>query len=407
MAIITIFAGSYCNSEEIGERVAAALKYRMLQDDNLFQKTSDQFHMPVNTIRRALHGPPSFFNNITHEKEKAVVFLKSELIELVKDDCVVYTGFAGHLLPAKISHVLRILVIANKEFRSKKIIQELGESEKDALGIMRKNDNDMLRWTHYLLDKSPWDESLYDIVIPMHKYTVDAAVEMITENAKNEAVQTTGKSQAAVADFLLECQISQLLIEKDPQIEVECNNGAVTILINKEVMRLEHFKKQLSELAQTVPGVASVKARIGSKYNLPKILPGIDVDAPSKILLVDDEVEFVHTLSERLKSRNLDASFVYNGEEALEFVNEEEPDVMILDLKMPGIDGIEVLRKVKESHPKIEVIVLTGHGSEKEQKVAEELGAFAYLHKPVDIEVLSQYMKNAYAKIREAGKSDE
>jgi DNA-binding NtrC family response regulator len=74
---------------------------------------------------------------------------------------------------------------------------------------------------------------------------------------------------------------------------------------------------------------------------------------------------------------------------------------MVLDLKMPGIDGIEVLRRVKQEHPNVEVIILAGHGSEKEEKLAEELGAFAYLHKPVNVDLLAQVMKEAYKKVYE------
>ena len=81
-------------------------------------------------------------------------------------------------------------------------------------------------------------------------------------------------------------------------------------------------------------------------------------------------------------------------------VRDDEPEVMILDLKMPGIDGIEVLRRVKSEHPNIEVIILTGHGSEKDRDVCMKLGAFAYLHKPVDIEVLSETLKAANEKIK-------
>ena len=83
---------------------------------------------------------------------------------------------------------------------------------------------------------------------------------------------------------------------------------------------------------------------------------------------------------------------------------DDEPEVMVVDLKMPGIDGLEVLRRVKKEHPGIEVIILTGHGSEKEKEQAMELGAFAYLQKPADIDVLAETMKNAYRKTRE-GKS--
>jgi len=74
---------------------------------------------------------------------------------------------------------------------------------------------------------------------------------------------------------------------------------------------------------------------------------------------------------------------------------------MILDLKMPGIDGMEVLRRVKETRPEIEVIILTGHGSEVDRDVCMKLGAFAYLQKPVDIDVLSDTLKRANEKIQE------
>jgi DNA-binding response OmpR family regulator len=95
----------------------------------------------------------------------------------------------------------------------------------------------------------------------------------------------------------------------------------------------------------------------------------------------------------------------YDGESALAMVQEEEPEVMILDLKMPGIDGIEVLRRVKDTRPDIEVIILTGHGSEADRKTCIELGAFAYLHKPVDIEQLSATLRQANQKILERKKA--
>jgi two-component system response regulator CpxR len=80
-------------------------------------------------------------------------------------------------------------------------------------------------------------------------------------------------------------------------------------------------------------------------------------------------------------------------------VENEPPEVMVLDLKMPGIDGIEVLRQVKQIHPEVEVIILTGHGSAREEQLARELGAFAYLRKPVDLDVLTRTMQAAYLKL--------
>jgi len=115
-----------------------------------------------------------------------------------------------------------------------------------------------------------------------------------------------------------------------------------------------------------------------------------------KVMLVDDEEEFVTTLSERILMRNFISSIAFTGEQALQIVNDQVPDVMILDLKMPGIDGMEVLRRVKKAYPEVQVIILTGHGSEKDKKEALSLGAFGYLQKPVQIDELIAHITNAH-----------
>jgi DNA-binding NtrC family response regulator len=115
-----------------------------------------------------------------------------------------------------------------------------------------------------------------------------------------------------------------------------------------------------------------------------------------KILLVDDEEDFIVTLSERLDLRDLGSETALNGEQALGFVGENEPDVMILDLKMPGIDGMEVLRRVRKTFPNIQVIIQTGHGNDLDEAEARRLGVFDYLKKPVDIEILVERIKDAY-----------
>ena len=115
---------------------------------------------------------------------------------------------------------------------------------------------------------------------------------------------------------------------------------------------------------------------------------------------MDDEREFVQTLSERLLIRDMGSAVAYDGESALELIKEDEPEVMILDLRMPGIDGIEVLKRVKQTNPHIEVIILTGHGSEIDKETCMKLGACAYLQKPVDIDELSETIKQANERIR-------
>jgi len=114
-----------------------------------------------------------------------------------------------------------------------------------------------------------------------------------------------------------------------------------------------------------------------------------------KILLVDDEEDFVNTLSERLSMRDLQSQAVFSGEEAMRCVGDAIPDIIVLDLKMPGINGMEVLRRVKQHFPEIQVIILTGHGNDLDETEARQLGAFDYLRKPVDIELLVERIRAA------------
>jgi DNA-binding response OmpR family regulator len=117
-----------------------------------------------------------------------------------------------------------------------------------------------------------------------------------------------------------------------------------------------------------------------------------------KVLLVDDEEEFVETLADRLEMRDMEAGAVFNGEQALDAVKKEEPDVIVLDVKMPGMDGIEVLRRVKKAYPNVEVIILTGHGTDKDEEAARNLGAFDYIKKPAEIEYLVPRIAKAFQR---------
>lgn len=117
-----------------------------------------------------------------------------------------------------------------------------------------------------------------------------------------------------------------------------------------------------------------------------------------KVLLVDDEEAFVNTLAQRLKMRELNVNTVYDGEQALERVKAEEPDVMVLDLKMPGLHGMDVLKEIRKAYPNMQVIILTGHGTDKDEEEARRLGGFDFLRKPADIETLVGKIKEAYAE---------
>jgi DNA-binding response OmpR family regulator len=115
-----------------------------------------------------------------------------------------------------------------------------------------------------------------------------------------------------------------------------------------------------------------------------------------KVLLVDDEKAFVDTLAQRLSMRELIVDKVYDGEQALSYIQKMDPDVIVLDLKMPGLHGIEVLREIKKIKHEIQVIILTGHGTDKDEEEAKKLGGFDFLRKPADIDLLISKIKEAF-----------
>jgi DNA-binding NtrC family response regulator len=127
----------------------------------------------------------------------------------------------------------------------------------------------------------------------------------------------------------------------------------------------------------------------------PASAAGGTAEPPLKVLFVDDEEAFVRTMAERMALRDLGGEVALSGQQALDMLAGDVPDVMVLDLKMPGLDGMEVLRRVKRSHPQVAVIIMTGHGSDADREEATRLGAFEYLQKPVEITRLMDAVRRA------------
>ena len=117
-----------------------------------------------------------------------------------------------------------------------------------------------------------------------------------------------------------------------------------------------------------------------------------------KVLIVDDEVDFLETIVKRLRARDIEASGVESGYLALEALDSSPPDVVILDVRMPGMDGIETLREIKKKKPLTEVIMLTGHASVETGIQGMQLGAFDYLMKPIALDELLEKVRQSYAR---------
>jgi len=402
MAGIMIFSGTHCHSDEVVRGVANALGSRLWDDSDVVQGVAQRFGVPESKLERTLAGGVSVFNNFTHERQYQASYLKLVVSRLLTADDYIFTGFCTQLVPSGISHILKVCLIADFDYRCTGAMRQQAVSKNEARRIIQKDDERRALWTNHVLGKSPWDSDLYDVLIPTNQVDVKSAVELICANAVSDALKPTENSLQALGDFGLAAEVEVALGRAGHDVTVAAKAGKVVLTINKHTIMLSRLEGELRKVVEKVEGVREVETKVGPGFYQPGVYHQLNPELPGRVLLVDDEKEFVQTLSERLRMRDMGSMVVYDGEQALSLLGEEEPEVVVLDLKMPGIDGIEVLRRIKRKHRNVEVIVLTGHGSEKDREVCMELGAFAYLQKPVDIDELSRTMQDAYRKVKAA-----
>lgn len=402
MPVITIFSGSYCNDEQVVREIGSRTGYRLISDKTIVAEASRLSNIPENRIERVFADKTSVFNRLTRERERSLAYLRLALAKNLTEDDLIICGFAGQLIPRAINHVLRVCLIADMNSRIAVAASQHGLAKPEALKAIHRDDEKRAAWVYMLFGANdPWRNSLYDITFPTDKASPDDIAATIEKSVTTSVIKLAGRSRTAVDDFNIAARVEIALVQKGHIVGVDVRSGVVTLTINKHVLMLSRLEEELKGVAGREPGVTSVETKVGPGYYQTDVYRRQDFDAPSKILLVDDEKKYVQTLSKRLMMRELESAVVYDGETALELAREDEPDVMILDLRMPGIDGIEVLRRVKKTHPAIEVIVLTSQGSEADKKTCMELGAFAFLSKSVDIDELSETIDAANEKIRQ------
>ncbi|NLI81835.1 MAG: response regulator [Deltaproteobacteria bacterium] len=405
MAILGLFRGEFCADDAFVDRLSEAIGYSLVRDDDVVTRAGADWGMPETKLRKAFSSRPFLFNPFTHEKERSIAFLRVSLAQAVTDKGCIVDGFTMHLLPFTVDHVLRVCLVAERAYRAKVGMSRLEMPRDEIMARVLRDDADRSAWVeriHGIAD--PWTPSLYDMVLPMDKMSSDAALRAIEENLQKEVLQPSEESLRAMDDFRLAARVAAALARAGHSLELTASSGQVTVNVRKSVLLMGRLEEELREILSTVEGVETVTFRTDPEERAAEPYRRYDPATPSRILLVDDERDFAQSLSERLTIRDMGSIVAYDGESALEVVKADEPEVMVLDLKMPGIDGIEVLRRIKKSRPDIEVIILTGRGTEADREVCMQLGAFAYLEKPVDIELLSTTLRLANEKVQGRGR---
>ena len=285
MSVITVFNALHCNEELIIPQLVAKTGYRLISDGEIVALASKLSGIASDRVSRAFSAKTSLFNPFTHEKERSVAYLRLAVAEILAEGNMVVVGFGCHLVPASISHVLRICLIAEMNYRL-----SLASAEKDSLKAIHKSDEDIAAWTLQLLGKTdPWDPALYDMVIPTDKIGADESVHLIVRNLHADVLAPTAASLAALADFHLQAKAQVALALEGHDVGVRAKDGAVTLTIEKNVLMLSRLEQELQGIVSKIAGVQSVVTEVGQNFHQADIYRKIDFQSPSRVLLVDDE----------------------------------------------------------------------------------------------------------------------
>ena len=333
---------------------------------------------------RALHDAPSILERFTHGKEKYVAYIRSAFLEQVRQDDVVYHGLAGHFFLEGVTHVLKVRVLADLEDRVRCEVRREDCTAEEARRTLLRDDAERAKWSRHLYGIDTAAPGLYDLVVHVGPLTVRDAVGLISRTARLPQFQATPESTRVLDDLALAARVQAAIVGKWPQAQVTARDGEVVVGVKAPVGGEEALVRQVRELVGDQPELDDLKIRV--RPTVFSVRGGELRVGEDPVLVVDDESSFARTLAKRLQLRGLDCVVAFDGGSALDALERGRFRGMLLDLRLPDLDGAEVLRRARARHHDLPVIIMTAHGTEEDRVECLQAGACAFLAKPVDLE---------------------
>jgi cytidylate kinase len=260
MAVITISRGSYSRGKEVAEKVAERLGYQCISRDLLLEVSKD-YNIPEIKLVHAIHDAPGILNRLNHKSEKYIAFIKSALLNRLKDDNIVYHGLAGHFFVKDVPHALKVRVLSDMEDRVRLEMERKGIDENQASRMLEKDDNQRREWSQELYGIDTADPFLYDLVVHIKQVTVDDAVDMICDTVSKEHFKTTPESQRQIENLALSAAIHKALIDVEPDIKVCVDNHTAYIETEAAIGAEESLVEDVRGVAETFDGISDVQIK--------------------------------------------------------------------------------------------------------------------------------------------------
>jgi len=258
MAIITVTRGSYSSGKEIAEKVAQKLRYDCISREVILD-ASKEFNIPEIKLVRVFEDAPSILDRFTRGKKRYIAYTQATLLKHLTKDNIVYHGFSGHYFVEGISHVLKVLIIAKLEYRISNLIKKDKISRKEALGFIRKIDEQRKKWGQRVYGIEPWNPGLYDLVLHIDKITVEDAVDTICRIARLKQFQTTPESKRTMDDLALTVKVKNSLIDIKPSVDVLVENKFVYLKTEVPLSQESEVVNKMGEFMKTIPEIKGIK----------------------------------------------------------------------------------------------------------------------------------------------------
>lgn len=260
MSIIAISRGSYSRGKDVAEKVAQKLDYKCISRDSLIDDL-DQFHLPEIKLVRNINDATLVLDRFPYGKERYIANIRSAVLKHCQKDNVVYHGLAGHFFVKDVSHVLKVRIIADLEFRVKEEMKRENISSTQARYILKKDDEERRKWGIFLYGIDIWDSGLYDMVLNVGAVTVDDVVNIIINTVQLPCFQTTTESQQKINNLTLTAQVQASLFEF-PNAAVSVKEGKIVVGIKAPLDQQETITANVENIISNIDGASDIKVHI-------------------------------------------------------------------------------------------------------------------------------------------------
>ena len=263
MSIITISRGTFSGGQALAEYLAKRLDYPCVSREVVLD-AARKSGLSAEQLTSAMEETPAFWQQVPARRMSYLNYVCSALLERSQDGRLVYHGHAGHLLLAGISHVIRVRVIADLDFRTKAAMERLRLSQNEALVHIQKIDAERTRWTRFLYGKEWQDPSLYDVVLNLGHISIPSAGEIVMRMTELDEFKPSAESRRALEDLLISTRVWTALTQDErtrgANVRVSTYQGTVTITGNAGS---EKVLSAIPAVAQRVAGVKEVRSEVG------------------------------------------------------------------------------------------------------------------------------------------------